>query len=294
MTTISAVVRTWNSAATIERTLESIRRQLPTIDEIIVVDSDSVDATLSICRKYDCSIVPYPPDLAFNYAKALNIGISAARGEQLLLISSHVVLCYPDVVQRMSHYILEFGASAVYTTFQAEGRNLPSEADPLRGTLIDVVHIDTFDGLNGLWAPCALIGRGCWISHPFQEALPTCEDQEWAVWHFVNGPKPTVRMRNAGVLYLNWRYTIRKDAFEYAVVAHRILPRLKRWRNIGWLVLRALGSVLLGRWRQGATFAYTAWETARAHFSTAHWHSRMHYPKRIAPPHPASSDSKLT
>jgi glycosyltransferase involved in cell wall biosynthesis len=53
MPPLSAVVTTFNSAASIEATLAA----LDWCDEILVVDSGSSDATLAICRQYGCRVL---------------------------------------------------------------------------------------------------------------------------------------------------------------------------------------------------------------------------------------------
>ncbi len=56
MSRISAVIITLNEERNIERCLKS----LAWADEIVVVDTGSVDATLDICRRYGCKIVQSP------------------------------------------------------------------------------------------------------------------------------------------------------------------------------------------------------------------------------------------
>lgn len=57
MLKISATILTLNEERRIEACLQSLR---DIADEIIVVDSGSTDATLDICRRYDCKITVRP------------------------------------------------------------------------------------------------------------------------------------------------------------------------------------------------------------------------------------------
>ena len=57
MKKISATIITLNEEANIERCLNSLSG---VVDEIIVVDSGSTDATLDICRRYGCHISERP------------------------------------------------------------------------------------------------------------------------------------------------------------------------------------------------------------------------------------------
>jgi glycosyltransferase involved in cell wall biosynthesis len=182
---ISAVVRTWNSDKTLAITLQSLKIQSPMIDEIIVVDSGSSDTTLQIAEKFGCCIIHYPKE-PFNYSKALNLGIRKAAGPRVLIISSHTVLAYKNIVELMSLQLDRFFAAGVYCTVLSKPFDLPRQADPVRGQLIDMIHEDNFNGNNGLGNPCSLIERACWEIHHFDETLPAAEDIEWALWHYRN------------------------------------------------------------------------------------------------------------
>ena len=256
---ISALIRTFNSALTLERTLEAVIAQDCRPDEIVVVDSGSIDATLSIASRFHCRTILYPvADQPFNYSRALNIGAAACRGEHILILSSHCVFAYPDAVRLMRQHLEAHGASGVYCM---PG---PSEAvaacgnDPTRGKLIDVIFSDNYNGLNGLWNCCALVRRDCWEGHPFDETLPACEDQEWAVWHHRHSRRPTVAIRNAGVLYLNPHWNRRKDIRDRVIVATRIWPALRSWHSIAHMVVDGVFAGAEGRF-----------DTAKSHLRIA-------------------------
>ncbi len=57
MTSITATVITYNEQRNIERCLNSL---LGVADEIVVVDSNSTDATVEICERYGCRVVRRP------------------------------------------------------------------------------------------------------------------------------------------------------------------------------------------------------------------------------------------
>jgi glycosyltransferase involved in cell wall biosynthesis len=75
---ISAVVCTWNAAASIDACLRSLR---PQVDELIVVDADSTDGTRTIVKRFADHLFTDPRQ---GLAMARNIGISQASGEELL------------------------------------------------------------------------------------------------------------------------------------------------------------------------------------------------------------------
>jgi len=87
----SIIIRCFNEELHIARLLTGISRQTETDYEIILVDSGSTDATLSIASQYPVKIVYISPE-EFSFGRALNRGCREASGEFLVFISAH---CYP-------------------------------------------------------------------------------------------------------------------------------------------------------------------------------------------------------
>ena len=88
---ISIAIATFNSAKTLERTLQSIRKQTYPQEkiEVMVIDGGSTDQTINIAKKYKCRIIPNSKtDLI--YAK--HIGFLKARGQYLMYLDSDEVL----------------------------------------------------------------------------------------------------------------------------------------------------------------------------------------------------------
>lgn len=73
MSPISVIILTFNSTASIARTLDSARQ---VSDDIHIVDSFSQDDTLDICRAYGCKIVQHPFE---NYAAQRNWAIDTLQ-----------------------------------------------------------------------------------------------------------------------------------------------------------------------------------------------------------------------
>lgn len=84
---VSIVIATYNSAATLEKLLDSVKFQkYPRSKiEILVIDGGSRDATLAIARKYRCKILRNPK-VDQVYAKYL--GWKKARGKYLVFLDS--------------------------------------------------------------------------------------------------------------------------------------------------------------------------------------------------------------
>jgi glycosyltransferase involved in cell wall biosynthesis len=82
---ISILLPTFNSAATVRETLESVKWA----DEILVVDSFSTDETLDICKEYGARIVQHE---YVNSAKQKNWAVSQCTNEWVLQIDTDEVL----------------------------------------------------------------------------------------------------------------------------------------------------------------------------------------------------------
>lgn len=85
MPLLSAVVTTFNSAATLEPTLAS----LTWCDEIVVVDSGSSDATLEICRRYGCRVIHHP---FAGYGRQKHFAVGCARNDWVFVVDSDEVI----------------------------------------------------------------------------------------------------------------------------------------------------------------------------------------------------------
>ena len=80
---ISAVINTLNAEKTVERALRSVK---PWVDEIVVVDMHSDDATVDICRRYTHLVFPH--ERTGYVEPARNFAIDKAAGPFILVIDA--------------------------------------------------------------------------------------------------------------------------------------------------------------------------------------------------------------
>lgn len=83
---VSAVIITKNEAHIIGTTLQSI---IAVVDEVIIVDSGSTDATIAVCRQYGATIIETGWD---GYGANKNKGIDAAAHDWILNIDADEAL----------------------------------------------------------------------------------------------------------------------------------------------------------------------------------------------------------
>ncbi|WP_084676946.1 glycosyltransferase family 2 protein [Massilia niastensis] len=134
--TFSIVTCTWNSAATLADTLDSVRYQTCQEFEHIFVDGGSTDGTLEM-------IAAYPGnkrvlrDVGGGISRAMNQGIEAARGEVIAHLHSDDYYVGPDVLATVARRFEEARAAGepvdwVFGNIQVlkDGRLAPPNAMP--------------------------------------------------------------------------------------------------------------------------------------------------------------------
>lgn len=88
---LSIVIRCRNEAKDLRDVFEALRLQrCDFVWEVVIVDNESEDQTAALCQEYGARIVKISRQ-EFTYGRAINIGIGAARGELVMLLSSHAL-----------------------------------------------------------------------------------------------------------------------------------------------------------------------------------------------------------
>lgn len=95
---VSVITVVRNGAATILKTLESVRTQHYTRVEHIVIDGASSDGTVDILKGNEGSQLRWISECDNGIYDAMNKGISLAKGEWLLFLGADDVLADPDVL----------------------------------------------------------------------------------------------------------------------------------------------------------------------------------------------------
>lgn len=94
---ISIITVCYNSAATIEKTIQSVGSQSYTDIEYIIVDGNSKDDTLSIIKKYQEKIATWISEPDKGLYDAMNKGIALATGDFIGILNSDDTF-YSDTV----------------------------------------------------------------------------------------------------------------------------------------------------------------------------------------------------
>lgn len=174
---VAVVIRCRNEEAHIGRLLTGLMRQRQRPDEIIVVDSGSTDATVSIASAFPTQVVHILPE-DFSFGRACNIGVEAAASDYVVFVSAH---CYPLYETWIEELVAPFEDQDVALTY---GRQTgPPDVRFSEQRLFDT------------WFPAessrrqrhpfcnnanAAIRRRVWEDLKYDEYLTGLEDLDWA------------------------------------------------------------------------------------------------------------------
>ena len=119
---VSIIIPTYNAAATLARSLESLRQQSYKSTEIILVDGLSSDATVTIAKSYSDIVTTIISEKDRGQAHALNKGFQIARGDILCWLCADDELL-PETIR---HVVNHFSAAP--------------EVDVISGACVRIYH----------------------------------------------------------------------------------------------------------------------------------------------------------
>ncbi len=180
----SIVIRAFNEAEHLPRLFEGIRCQTIQDVEIILVDSGSTDATVSIAQSYGAKIC-HIPSKEFTFGRSLNVGVSAATREYVVIASAHVYPVYPDWLERLLEPFanpqvgLTYGKQRGPQTAKFSEKQIFYQWYPEKSNFRQTTPF--CNNAN------AAIRRSLWEHHPYDETLSGLEDLDWARWAISQG-----------------------------------------------------------------------------------------------------------
>ncbi|MDF9795207.1 rhamnosyltransferase [Catalinimonas alkaloidigena] len=173
----SIIIRSFNEEEHIAKLLSGILAQDYQNYEIILVDSGSTDATVSIAFHYPVKIISIRPE-EFSFGYALNKGCAEASGEVLVFGSAHVYPVYTDWLRELVKPFNNDDVGLVY------GKQRGNEQSQYSEHQVFAKWFPEVSDQNQLHPFCnnanAAIRRSLWQIIPYDESLTGLEDLDWA------------------------------------------------------------------------------------------------------------------
>jgi len=175
----SIVIRAFNEEGYIGHLINGIHQQSEKDIQIVLVDSGSNDRTVDIAADLGAEIVNIQPN-DFTFGRSLNLGISKANAELVVIASAHVYPVYPDWIQKMLGPFSNPEIALVYGRQRGAQTSKFSEQQIFNHWYGETSH--TSQNHPFCNNANAAIRKSLWQQHPYDENLPGLEDLEWAKW----------------------------------------------------------------------------------------------------------------
>jgi D-arabinose 1-dehydrogenase-like Zn-dependent alcohol dehydrogenase/glycosyltransferase involved in cell wall biosynthesis len=262
----SIVIRAFNEERWLPELFESLHRQQYRDFETLVVDSGSIDRTRDIAGANGAKLVLLrSEDFTFGYS--LNIGIEAARGSFIAIISAHAIPADEHWLSRLIGPLRRPGTAMVFGGQRGHAVSKFSEARDFervfhsRPMSMDDDHVFVNNANSA-------IRKDLWEQHRFDEGLPGLEDAEWAKYWIPRGLEvfyePSARVYHVHTeSWAQVRHRFHREGIAGRWTAVRIIRHIPREiaRELWW-GMKDIGLAL----RQGR-FAFLAGEILRYRYN---------------------------
>jgi len=176
---VSIVIRNRNEAAHLAKVFRSLRHQEYKEFEIILVDNNSQDNSIELARSEGAVVVTIEE---FTYGKALNLGIGHAKGELIVVLSSHSIPLGRYFLTECVAAFSDENIAAARLVYAGKG------ADAERWCSPELLTSPTDDFISkGPLASGCVIRKTVWEQLPFDETAAAAEDKIWAESVLRNG-----------------------------------------------------------------------------------------------------------
>jgi rhamnosyltransferase len=243
---VSIVIRTLNEQRHLGALLAKLRQQItPGFDtEVVVIDSGSTDATVSIAKSFGCRITQIAKH-EFSFGRSLNRGCAFARGDVLVFISGHCVPVDETWLNLLCKPVLDGTVSYSYGRQIGDDDSNFSERRVFSKYFTEKSMIPQ-DGFFCNNANSAL-SRTAWEQLRFDEEITGLEDMELAK-RLVNLGQKVGYVADAAVFHHHsetWAQVRRRFQRE-AMALQKIMPEIHLSRLD---TLRYIVSSTIGDWR---------------------------------------------
>jgi threonine dehydrogenase-like Zn-dependent dehydrogenase/glycosyltransferase involved in cell wall biosynthesis len=221
MVQTSIIVRAFNEAKHLPALFDGIDAQSYRDFEVILVDSGSYDRTREISEERGARLVRInSQDFTFGYS--LNVGIEAAKGEYIVIVSAHTAPVDDGWLARLIAPLQDEQVVMSYGRQVGVIESKFSEAVDFDRFFGTHARDDTPRNIKANNANSA-IRKTEWIEKKFHPLLPGLEDADWAS-HWLRRDRRVVYVQDATIRHIHeetWPQ-IRRRFYREAVAARRM------------------------------------------------------------------------
>ena len=172
---ISIIIRTKDEERWITPCLQAVFEQDYKDFEVIIVDNHSKDKTVEKAKNFKVKVLSVDE---YRPGKALNVGVSAAKGDYIVCLSAH---CIPVNHRWLSNLLTNFEDKTVAGVYgRQEPMSFSSNFD--KRDLLITFGLDKRVQIKDSFFHNAnsMIRREVWAKIPFDEKVTNIEDRVWA------------------------------------------------------------------------------------------------------------------
>lgn len=244
---VSIVIRCLNEEMHIGRLLSGIAQQRGCDPDVILVDSGSSDATLSIARRFPVRILHIDPN-DFSFGRSLNLGVASSAADVVVAASAHV---YPQRDDWLASLVRPFEEPNVALVY---GRQVGEVSSAFSEQMIFRRWFPAQSEANQRHPFCnnanAAVRRSVWESMPYDEELTGLEDMAWAKRALAAGHQISY-VAEASVVHVHhqtWSQVV--DRYRREAIAHRRIyqeQRMSRSEAASLAIVNAFGDLVAAR-----------------------------------------------
>jgi glycosyltransferase involved in cell wall biosynthesis len=243
---LSIVIRCRNEAAGLRNVFSALRAQRCDFAwEVVLVDNESEDDTRQVAREFGARVVSIGRE-EFTYGGSINLGVSQARGELVMLLSAHAlpigsyflasaVAPFADPQIAAARCLLVTSPRQLETWYRPKDIHYASAAEQQKAEA-GTAWVGEYPT-----GGCCVIRRQVWEEVKYDETLESNEDKLWASHVLAKGYK----IRScAEALWMYTRKYGRKERLRRETRQHLALYRITGRAPLSagkylWLTARA-------------------------------------------------------
>lgn len=246
----SIVIRAYNEERWLPEVFAALEKQRYRDFEVLLVDSGSIDRTRDIAAGNGARIISLRSE-NFTFGHSLNVGIEAARGSLIAIISAHAIPADEIWLERLVEPLRNPDIAMVYGGQRGHDLSKFSEARDFERMFPSTAYeLDAEDPFAN--NANSAVRRDLWEQHPFDEGLPGLEDIEWAKYWLE---------REKRVLYQPESCIIHVHTETWSQVRTRYYREGMAARWVGLKILRHIPVEL---WREARWLANDIWLAAKS------------------------------